>query len=65
MYRLVDNLPTLTPFLTPKVGAWDWVMQAEGELVITKVITTLLQRYAGTHVCHASSLFLDVGANSG
>jgi hypothetical protein len=40
-------------------------MQAEGELVITKVITTLLQRYAGSDVCDASSLFLDVGANSG
>ena len=50
---------------TPKVGAWDWVTRAEGELAIAKVITTLLQQYAGGATCGEKSLFLDVGANSG
>jgi hypothetical protein len=64
-YRTVDNLPSIRTFDTPRVGAWDWVTTAEGELAITKVITTLLQRYAGSDVCGDASLFLDVGANSG
>jgi hypothetical protein len=64
-FRLVNNLPNIVQFETPKVGAWDWVTSAEGELVITKVITQLLYQYRGSEFCGASSLFLDVGANSG
>ena len=64
-YRTVVNLPSVPVFDTPRVGAWDWVTTAEGELVITRVITTLLQKYSGSATCNASSLFLDIGANSG
>ena len=64
-FRLVDNLPNIAQFETPKVGAWDWVVNAESEQTITKVITQLLGQYSGSEFCGASSLFLDVGANSG
>jgi hypothetical protein len=64
-FRTVFNLPSVPPFDTPRVGAWDWVTTAEGELVITRVITTLLRKYSGSATCDASSLFLDIGANSG
>ncbi len=64
-YRTVLNLPSIPVFETPRVGAWDWVTTAEGELVITRVITTLLHKYSGSAACDASSLFLDIGANSG
>jgi hypothetical protein len=64
-FRIVDNLPNIAQFDTPMVGAWDWVTNAESERTITKVITQLLGQYIGSEFCGASSLFLDVGANSG